>query len=382
MRFLTGCLFAVAVAAAGCGSSGGSNNGTGGKSGGTGGTSGGTGGTSGGTGGTSGGTGGTSGGTGGMVTGMKITSNGCAGGTCQNPTCQAMGTPAAIGTSPEIGFEMAPSYIPTNMIIPTFDDAPDGATDATDPTFAVYGAGEYTKAIVTFLKSKNLHADFFINTDNWCGPIKDDADCIATLSDILSTQNPANHTVHHMHMGGITPFNAMDLGSSSCGFDATAMIKCDDEMSGVEKLVSDVSLGGIPHLTRMRAPYGEPYQTGTPNLAQVQGVVSKYAVSVGWQMDSGDSSCDDTMGKPCFTGQQIYNNVVTMLSQGRYGIVLMHGTFPWTKDAVPMLFDPQTGYVAMHNLKLATVEDVVCWKYGKHSWEIIQQLNNTPRTAN
>jgi hypothetical protein len=29
----------------------------------------------------------------------------------------------------------------------------------------------------------------------------------------------------------------------------------------------------------------------------------------------------------------------------------------------------------MHGFKLATVEDAICWKYGKHSWEIVQQLN-------
>ena len=74
--------------------------------------------------------------------------------------------------------------------------------------------------------------------------------------------------------------------------------------------------------------------------------------------------------------------MISMLSSGRYGILLMHGTFPWTKDAVPMLFDPQTGYLAMHNLKRATVEDVICWKYGKHSWAIVQQLTGQLRKPN
>ena len=36
------------------------------------------------------------------------------------------------------------------------------------------------------------------------------------------------------------------------------MYKCDDEMKGVETLVDMLSAGGIPHLTRFRAPYGEP----------------------------------------------------------------------------------------------------------------------------
>jgi hypothetical protein len=53
----------------------------------------------------------------------------------------------------------------------------------------------------------------------------------------------------------------------------------------------------------------------------------------------------------------------------------MHGTYPWTYDAVKMLFDPTTGYIKTHKFRVGTVEDAICWKYGKHSWEIIQQLN-------
>jgi hypothetical protein len=26
-------------------------------------------------------------------------------------------------------------------------------------------------------------------------------------------------------------------------------------------------------------------------------------------------------------------------------------------------------------MRLGTVEDAICWKFGKHSWEIVQQLN-------
>src|SRR5712671_7885920 len=171
---ITASVLSLALAGLGCGSSAGGAGNDGGPSG-----SGGKSGTSG-TGGTSGGSGGTSGS--GGASGAKIVGNGCAGGTCLNPTCQAMGTPAPIGTSPELGFEMAPSYIPTDVIIPTFDDVPDGASDMTDPTFKVYGAGEYTKQILSFLKTNNMHMDFFINRDNWCGEVKDDQDCIATLT--------------------------------------------------------------------------------------------------------------------------------------------------------------------------------------------------------
>jgi peptidoglycan/xylan/chitin deacetylase (PgdA/CDA1 family) len=173
--------------------------------------------------------------------------------------------------------------------------------------------------------------------------------------------------------------------STPQGCTDTSKPSCTDEITGVEDVVNRRSNGGRPHLTRFRAPYGEPFQASGTGLAQVQAAVAKYAVEVGWQMDSGDSSCDDALGKPCFTGQQIANNVETLIGTTpgqRWGIVLLHGVFPWTNEAVPMLFDPKTGYLAMHGFKLATVEDVICWKYGKHSWEIVQQLSGQPRGPN
>jgi len=111
--------------------------------------------------------------------------------------CAPLTTAMPLEAFPTIGFEEAPSYIPKEMIIPTFDDVPDGETDPTSDDFKVYGAGEYTKQILSFLKTNNMHMDFFINRDNWCGEVKDDQDCIATLTDILTTHNAANHTVHH-----------------------------------------------------------------------------------------------------------------------------------------------------------------------------------------
>jgi hypothetical protein len=159
---------------------------------------------------------------------------------------------------------------------------------------------------------------------------------------------------------------------------------CDAELAGVEALVNTLSNGGTPHLTRFRAPYGEPFQAQGPGLAMAQMVVAKYAVQVGWNMDSGDSDCNSTTA-PCYTGMTIASNVQQLVGTGpggpHWGIVLMHGTYPWTHDALPMLFGP-SGYLAQHGFKTATVEDAICWKYGKHSWEIVQQLNNQPRMPN
>src|SRR5262249_50460536 len=142
---------------------------------------------------------------------------------------------------------------------------------------------------------------------------------------------------------------------------------CAVELAGVESLVSQLSSGGIPHLTRFRAPYGEPFQAQGPGLAMAQTLVAKDAVQVGWNLDSGDWSCNSTTA-PCFTGQQIANNVIQLIGDRpgngqRWGILLMHGTYGWTHDALPILFG-SNGYLAKHGFKLGTVEDAICWKYG------------------
>jgi peptidoglycan/xylan/chitin deacetylase (PgdA/CDA1 family) len=331
------------------------------------------------------GTGGTAaGGTGagGSVVLTPLTGNGCAGGTCLNPTCKALGTAAAVGTFAELGFELQPSYIPNDVIIPTFDDAPDGQNAMTNDDgthnadYDVYGPGEWTKKLITWFDMNNMHMDFFINTNNWCGDVAMDPACMLTIESILKTQNPANHTIHHIHMGGNTP----PVGDipDSCG-GAQSKITCDEEMKGVEAIVDTVSNGGRPHLTRFRAPYGEPFQAQGTGFAQMKTLVAKYAVHVGWNLDSGDSTCESTTA-PCFTGQQIADNVTQLIGtapgQGqRWGVVLMHGTFPWTHDAAKILFDPTNGYMKKHNFRVGTVEDAICWRYGKHSWEIVKQLN-------
>ena len=112
----------------------------------------------------------------------------------------------------------------------------------------------------------------------------------------------------------------------------------------------------------------------------VEGVVAKYAVSIGWNLDSGDSA------GATYTGAQIAQNVETLIGTApgkgtNWGIVLMHGTYPWTHDALPLLYG-KTGYLATHGFKLATIEDAVCWKFGKHSWELVQQVSGQARAPN
>jgi peptidoglycan/xylan/chitin deacetylase (PgdA/CDA1 family) len=237
----------------------------------------------------------------------------------------------------------------------------------------------WTSDIVDWLDSKGLHMDFFINTNNWCGDVTQDPGCTATVIKILKNHNPANHTVHHTHMGGSTAFDPMDISASSCSTTATGSLTCDSEMKGVEAIIGMLSNGGRPYLTRFRAPYGEPFQVGGGAIQAVKGVVKKYAVHVGWSFDTQDSKCDSGV-PPCITATQVADSVKAYLGNAPgsgtgWGVILMHGTYPWTYEAIKTLFDPQTGYIKTHGFRLGTVEDAICWKYGKHSWELIQGLN-------
>ena len=295
-----------------------------------------------------------------------------------NPTCKALATAADPGASPETGFDAQPSFIPNDVIIPTFDDVPDGLNTPVDP---VYGVGNWTKGDVAWLDANNLHMDFFINTNNWCGDVTQDTDCMDTITSILKTQNPANHTIHHIHMGLASTVTVPTDPPDGCGTSA----ECEGEITGVETLVAKLSNGGRPHLTRFRAPYGEPFQANGPGLAMVRAVVAKYGVEVDWNLDSGDSTCNSTTA-PCFSGQDIATNVEQLVGNGpgsgqRWGILLMHGVFPWTRDAVPLLFGPN-GYLTTHGFRLGTVEDAICWKYGKHSWEIVSKTSGQARSPN
>jgi hypothetical protein len=201
--------------------------------------------------------------------------------------------------------------------------------------------------------------------------------------DILMLHNPGNHTVRHAHLAGNPGNGDPYCSNASC---------VDMELNGVESYISMLSNGARPHLTRFRAPFGEPYEAGTSTYVQPE--VAKYAVSVGWNLDSTDSlwdngtMCTDMNGTlaPCPTGQQIANAVINLIKTpgtgSNYGILLMHGIFGWTNEAIKILFAPNTGYLAKNKFRVGTVEDAICWKYGMHSWEIVQTLTKQPRSPN
>jgi peptidoglycan/xylan/chitin deacetylase (PgdA/CDA1 family) len=249
----------------------------------------------------------------------------------QNPSCQPCGTPRDPGTFPATGFDAMPSYIPNNVVVMTFDDVPNGTITTDD---------------LATLMGENVHADFFANTMNY--------DMGAAAETILKQiiddgHYIANHTMTHPHLG-------MEANAAAV----------ESEITGVEDVINKVTNGSKPHLTRFRAPYGEPFQAMYPNEADslVAPVISKYAVEVDWNFDSGDSNNMDPL-------DQIKSNLATPGKGSAWGIILMHGTLQNTHDDLKGIVD----YLRTSNFKLATVEDYICWEYGKHSWEIVNQLN-------
>ena len=325
-----------------------------------------------------------------------------------------------------------PVYIPNDVIIPTIDDVPD-SVDTTGGTVMNdgYPPGNWTRTDLAFLDSINFKMDFFMNDNNWTVVTSDpmgDAGCdpngYAAYVDILKNHFPANHTADHSMMGNIPSWEMGDAGScfpytptqaQCCDCTLCPSTDCTTEIQSVETLVAAISNNGRPHLTRFRMPYGIPVEPPTmANLTSVQAKVAKFAVWAGWHFlthDADNSPCgcadptastctcvDESKGAVCCSdsndpscgangaGTGPYDNstadyqtFVTAVGSGpgkgtAWGIALMHGTIPWTATTIRKLFGPG-GYMSTTTYRIGTIEDAVCWKYGMHSWDVVNKYN-------
>jgi peptidoglycan/xylan/chitin deacetylase (PgdA/CDA1 family) len=259
-----------------------------------------------------------------------------------------LNAPEDPGTAPQTGFEAQPNYIPNNVIVITLDDVP--GTNATP------GTPDVTGADLQFFKSQNMHVDFFVNTMNYGGP----------TSDIVQMQTDGhyigNHTVHHYHLGQPDPADTI----MACKSDPTCV---NNEVGQNETAINSILGGSKPHLTRFRAPFGEPYQGDTFNTAAdlqaVSSIVANYAVAFAWNFDSADS--DGTNWNATALLQNVESIIGSSPGSGSWGIMLAHGVYAWTRDMLPMLIP----YLQQNGFVLGTLEDVSCWKWGKHTWDII-----------
>jgi peptidoglycan/xylan/chitin deacetylase (PgdA/CDA1 family) len=319
------------------------------------------------------------------TSGMMITGDGCAGGTCLNKDCMPYKMPAAaIGSFPELEFGVS-EYIPPDVVIPTFDDVPDRPyTQAADPKkFELFQDGDWTNKMLDFFEQKNLHMDFFINSNNFCD-VEKTPSCQAVIKRILKSHNAGNHSIHHVHFGFMGPRNDTP-DTFDCDLPGSKY-KCADELKGVETTISMLSGGGVDHLTRFRLPYGQPlYPTPESTAGAIKNVASKFAIHVGWAMDSQDSNHDEDGNQlgAAFFAQQVNAELGGGPGKGKHGLILMHGTYPWSLGEIKILLDPANPKsFQAQKFRLGTVEDAVCWKYGKHSWEIIESLTKAPHGPN
>lgn len=331
------------------------------------------------------------------------------------------------GSFPGIGFDSTydqgstqnqPVYIPNDVIIPTLDDAPDGEDDNTGPAGNDgYTPGEWTMSDLAFLDSIGEHWDFFMNNNNWVTVTANPADGTCdpdgynAYVDILKNHFPANHTADHVQMGfnfqaAPTCFQWTPTQAQCCDCDLCPTTDCSAEIASVETLVAAISNNGRSHLTRFRYPYGYPLQSQGTGLAEVQPKVAKFAVEVGWNFLTDDANnspcgCQETSGTTCTcidessggvcstdtTGSPgpydnvtaDYTNFVNAIGTGpgkgtSWGVALMHATVPWTAGTIRKLFGPG-GYMLTTTYRIGTVEDAICWKYGMHSWDIVNKVN-------
>jgi peptidoglycan/xylan/chitin deacetylase (PgdA/CDA1 family) len=270
----------------------------------------------------------------------------------------------APGATPMTPFgEPQPAYIPNDTVIITIDDGPSDKPDPSDPDYEEYKGclpNGCTAQVLDTLKAHNMKATFFINSANWTDEITTDSEATGLVRRMLKEGHTvANHTVHHYHLapGGNTTDGEKHLTKAS---------EIEAEILGVENSVKTITNGGIPTLTLFRAPFGEPYQSGTAaDKALVSPVVAKHAVEINWNFDTHDQETTD----PEVVFQNFKAAVGTGPGKGpSWGIFLIHATSPQDAKGLPKILD----YIESQKFKVASVEDVLCWKFGKHSADIIK----------
>ena len=259
------------------------------------------------------------------------------------PSARAGG---AAETAVEIDFTEQPPYIPNDTLALTFDDGP---------------LAPFTGEILDILKKNDVHATFFITTQNNGNDVDHSTVSQELVRRIVSEGHGlANHTVHHLSL------KTLDAGA------------IEAEIAGVETTARDVLHDPALRLTLLRAPFGEPYQDyfydhadpAGAEYPRVVSVVSKHGVHVGWNVETDDWKC--TTGDLQANADCVYSHFTTAVKtigapDAQWGIVLMHCVNPQTTAALPRILD----YIKANHFKLVSVEDVVRMRFAKSSAELV-----------
>jgi len=222
---------------------------------------------------------------------------------------------------------------PSNMslVALTFDDGPDDT-------------GGNTERVLNTLKSTGVKATFFINSRTGTN-IRYSDEAKRLLRRIVTEGHVlGNHTALHRDMRKYSN-DTIELDLDRVEWDLKA---------------------AIPELYRrptlVRAPYGEPYLSGTQEqLNRIAPVVAWHGVHVGWSIESLDWQCN--------VPSCVYNRVLYRIDLGRRGSILLHDTQRVTADALPTLI----AELKKRALTFVTVEQLVRLKYGKSSYTLTQE---------
>jgi peptidoglycan/xylan/chitin deacetylase (PgdA/CDA1 family) len=253
-------------------------------------------------------------------------------------------TPPACGAPPDEPPSAPPAHAPSdaypliahweypaagNVVALTFDDGPNPAT---------------TNLILDTLKKHGVRATFFLNSRSR-GDLFADPEAAETVNrEIAEGHVIGNHTAHHYDL---TTLSSADIESelATLETDVRAAVPC------------------LPPLTLVRAPFGEPYLSGTDDAkAKVLPVVARHGVHIGWSIESLDYTSD-----PGDTTTWV-NRVLGRIDAGRRGPILMHDTEPVTAGGLESLIEA----LASRGVTFVTAEKLVRDKYGKTSAELVK----------
>jgi peptidoglycan/xylan/chitin deacetylase (PgdA/CDA1 family) len=249
---------------------------------------------------------------------------------CGAPPAEPPSLPVAAppGGTPMIAHWEKP--VAGNVVALTFDDGPNPAT---------------TNSILDTLKANGIRATFFLNS-RVRSDLRTDAAAKATIVRIVSEGHViGNHTAHHL-----------DLSKESAASIESELKMLEDDLAA--------SVPCAPHLSLVRAPFGEPYLSGSDAAQKlVYPIVWKHGVHIGWSIESLDYTC------PATNTGCVVNRVMERIDAGRRGPILMHDTEPVTAAALPTLITE----LKKRGVTFVTAEKLVRDKYGKPSADLVSK---------
>ena len=236
---------------------------------------------------------------------------------------------------PHLGFETpALQTFQEDEIALTFDDGPDPQ--------------DVTGGVLDCLQRQRVQAAFFVNTHAW-GDAPLSAVQQATLQRIHAEGHAlGNHTATHP------------------GLELLDDDRVLAELTTVEDTVHAL-VPQAPPLTLARAPFGRPMypHSNAQDRARVGSLIGTRAVHIGWHIDPWD--WDHTADEPD-AAVRVAADVTEALRAGQRGIILLHSSMPWTRDALPEII----AVARTLGLRFVSVETLLQRKYGAASGTLVQ----------